>query len=255
MALIKNDIPILEYDDCHSAVIMPTHEHLDVQLPKKAVYAFLGDVTYEYANTHNARKVAEFISTTKNYPIYIVEYKGEEICLCQAPVGAAPATQLLVWLIGYGVETVIAAGSCGALADFPENTFLIPVKALRDEGTSYHCLPPSRYVELNREVLDSIENILDKMNFPYTECVTWTTDGFYRETRDMVAYRKEEGCTVVEMECASLAACAEFRGIAFGQLLFTADTLANVDAYDERDWGAESFGKALIICLDLVREM
>lgn len=255
MALFKNDIPILEYDDSHSAVIMPTHEHLDIKLPKKAIYAFLGDVIDEYARTHNAIKVAEFISATKNYPIYVANYKGEEICLCQAPVGAAPATQILDWLIGYGVETVIATGSCGALEDFPENTFLLPVKALRDEGTSYHYLPPSRYVQLNRKVLNSIENILDKMKFPYAECVTWTTDGFFRETRDMVTYRKEEGCTVVEMECAALAACAELRGVAFGQLLFTADTLANLDAYDERDWGAESFAKALMICLDVVREM
>lgn len=60
---------------------------------------------------------------------------------------------------------------------------------------------------------------------------------------------------VVEMECASLAACAEFRDIKFGQILFTADTLANIDAYDERNWGEDSFEKALYICLDIVHEM
>ena len=255
MALHKNDIPILEYDDSKTAVIMPTHENLDIKLPEKAVYAFLEDVIDECARMYNLAPVAHFISVTKKYPIYVMDYKGEQICLCQAPMGSAPATQILDWLIGYGVKKVITAGSCGALVDLPENMFLVPTKALRDEGTSYHYLPPSRYVDINNSVLKSIEHAMNELGLPYIECVTWTTDGFYRETREKIEYRVEEGCSVVEMECAALAACAQFRGIDFGQILFTADTLANVDAYDEREWGSDSFEKALAICLDIVREM
>ncbi|MBY0759113.1 MULTISPECIES: nucleoside phosphorylase [Sellimonas] len=257
MALIKHDIPILEYDDSQHAVIMPTHDNLDIKLPSKAVFAFLGDVieTYAESNKNKAEKIAEFISATKVYPVYIVDYEGEDICLCQAPVGSAASTQILDWLIGYGVTKVISSGTCGALAELPENTFLVPTKALRDEGTSYHYLPPSRYVNICSDALYAIEKVFQKCNIPYLECMTWTTDGFYRETREKVMYRKEEGCMVVEMECASLAACAEFRDIKFGQILFTADTLANIDAYDERNWGEDSFEKALYICLDIVHEM
>ena len=116
-------------------------------------------------------------------------------------------------------------------------------------------MPPSRFVELNREVLNSMEQTLKKMNLPYTECTTWSTDGFYRETRDKIEYRKSEGCMVVEMECSALAACAKLRGAKFGQLLFTADSLANEDAYDERDWGSKSLEKALLLCLDIVVDM
>lgn len=252
---MKKHIPILEYDDNPLSVIMPTHEKLGIKLPEKAVFAFLGETIDYYAKTHNGKVISEFISATKKYPIYIVDYKGEEICLCQAPVGSAAAAQLMDWLIGYGVKKIISSGSCGVLVDLPENTFLVPIKALRDEGTSYHYLPPSRYVELNREVLNSMEQTLRKMNLPYTECTTWSTDGFYRETRDKIEYRKSEGCMVVEMECSALAACAQFRGAEFGQLLFTADSLANVDAYDERDWGTQSLEKALLLCLDIVAEM
>ncbi len=255
MALHKNDIPILEYDDSATAVIMPTHEKLDIKLPEKAVFAFLGEVIDNYADKNNISPIAHFISATKKYPVYVVEYKGEQICLCQAPVGSAPSTQILDWLIGYGVKKVITAGCCGALVDFEENMFLVPTKALRDEGTSYHYLPPSRFVEIDSNVLKSIERAMKQLQLQYIECVTWTTDGFYRETSEMVEYRRGEGCSVVEMECAALAACAKFRGIDFGQILFTADTLANVDAYDERDWGADSFEKALYICLDIICEL
>ena len=55
----------------------------------------------------------------------------------------------------------------------------------------------------------------------------------------------EEGCQVVEMECSALAACAQFRNAVFGQILFTADTLAELDKYDERDWGKSSYEKVL----------
>ena len=144
MGIIKNDIPILEFDTEQKAVISPVHENLNLKLPKKCVFAFLGNYIDEYADKTDAKQVASFISATKNYPVYITKYKGEEVVLCQAPVGAAAAVQILDWLIGYGVCEIISAGSCGALEHFEESTFLIPSKALRDEGTSYHYAPPSR---------------------------------------------------------------------------------------------------------------
>ena len=33
MAFREYEIPILEYDDSPSAVVMPTHENLEIQLP------------------------------------------------------------------------------------------------------------------------------------------------------------------------------------------------------------------------------
>ena len=255
MALIKNEIPLLEYDDNPSAVLMPGRSKRNIRLPKKAVFAFLRESIDEYAKAHGAQIIAEFISITKLYPIYIVNYKGEEICLCQAPVGAPAATQILDWLIAYGCEQIISTGSCGTLIDLPENAFLIPTRASRDEGTSYHYLPPSRFVNLNSSMILSIKSTLTRLNLSYTECTTWSTDGFFRETRDKVEYRKNEGCTVVEMECSALAACAQMRGVQFGQLLFTADTLANVDAHDDRDWGCASLDKALLLCLEIARDL
>mgnify|MGYP000005989878 FL=1 len=81
----------------------------------------------------------------------------------------------------------------------------------------------------------------------------WTTDGFFRETQDMVRYRGAEGCTTVEMECAALAACARKRGASFGQILYTADSLANIYAHDERDWGKGSLRKALELCIAVLQ--
>ncbi|MBE5889605.1 MAG: phosphoglycerate transporter [Lachnospiraceae bacterium] len=143
---------------------------------------------------------------------------------------------------------------CGVLAEIPENAFLVPTKALRAEGTSYHYLPPSRYNELDEEPMKAIERTFAKHGLPFTTCTTWTTDGFFRETKDMVKYRLDEGCSVVEMECAALAACCRKRGANFGQFLFTADSLANVHEYDSRDFGTDSHEKALLLGLDILKE-
>ena len=251
----KHAIPILEFDDNPQAVIMPNHEGLDLQLPKKCIYAFLEEEIDRYAQEIEAECVGEFVSATKTYPVYVIDYKGEKVCLAQAPVGSAPAAQFMDWLIGYGVEQIISTGTCGVLADIEENAFLVPVRALRDEGASYHYVAPSRYIEMQIEAVSAIEQVLEQLGIPYEEVMTWSTDGFYRETAEKVAYRKEEGCAVVEMECAALAAVAQLRGIVWGQLLFTADSLADLENYDSRDWGAEAFNKALELCLEIVSHM
>lgn len=251
----KHAIPILEFDDNPQAVIMPNHEGLDIQLPKKCIYAFLEEEIDRYAQEVGAECVGEFISATKTYPVYVMSYKGEEVCLAQAPVGSAPAAQFMDWLIGYGVEKIISTGTCGVLTNIEENAFLVPVRALRDEGASYHYAPPSRYMDVNIEAISAIEQVLEQLGVPYEEVMTWSTDGFYRETAEKVAYRKGEGCAVVEMECAALAAVAQLRKVVWGELLFTADSLADLDNYDQRDWGAEAFEKALEVCLEIVYHM
>ena len=255
MSILKNEIPILEFDTDRTAVINPTHEKLDLKLPKKCVFAFLGEYISTYAVKIGARKVSEFLSMTKRYPVYVLTHRGEEITLCEAPVGAAASAQILDWLIGYGVREIISAGSCGALEALPESTFLVPKKALRDEGTSYHYAPPSRFMEISERARKAIEETVLEHGRKYQEVITWSTDGFFRETKEKVAYRKSEGCSVVEMECSALAAVAAFREATFGMILYTADSLADVDKYDQRNWGGSAYEYALTLCLDAVLKL
>ena len=250
--LIKNEIPILEYDDAPDAVINPDHEQLNLKLSERAVFAFLGDSVDTYCKEHHGEVVAYFESITKDYPLYLMKENGEEYCMIQAPAGAAAASQIMDWLISYGVKKIISAGSCGVLCDLKENVFLVPYKALRDEGTSYHYLPPSRFVEIPAETRIAIEAALGTNHLPYSEVITWTTDGFFRETKEKVAYRNSEGCPTVEMECSALASCAKMRNCLFGMILYTADTLADCENYDERGWGNDSKEIALRLCIEAV---
>lgn len=252
MTIHKNDLAILEFDDAYESVIEPNHEGLDIKLPKKCVFGFLYDHIDDYAIKNKAKIVAHFESATKTYPIYVIGHKSYEICLVQAPVGSAPAAQLLDWLIAYGVREIISTGTCGALVDIEESTFLVPTKALRQEGTSFHYVKASRYIDINEIAISAIESVFNDRGLKYREVVTWTTDGFYRETKDLVKYRIEEGCLVVEMECSALAAVAKMRGAIWGEILFTADSLADIENYDQRNWAQDAFAYALELSLDSV---
>ena len=163
------------------------------------------------------------------------------------PLGAPAATQLLDWLISYGVKEILAVGTAGALVDLPENAMFLPTRAIRDEGTSFHYMEPGQFIDLNIQFIKKVEAQLDKLDLEYDEITTWTTDGFFRETPKKVAQFRQLGVSVVEMECAGIAACAQFRKVDFAQILFTADSLADMDNYDERDWGSESHTAGLEI--------
>ena len=251
--IIKHELPILEYDDHSAEVIAPACEWNNEALPKKCLFAFLGDVVEEYAKEHNAKKVEEFITFSHIVNIYVLKNGDENICLVQPIIGAPAAASLLDSLIASGCEKIIAVGSCGVLADLPENAFIVPTRALRAEGTSYHYLPASRFIELDTEPVEAIENCFKDHNLPFVTCTTWTTDAFFRETKDMVKHRLDEGCSVVEMECSALAAVSKKRGAKFGQFLFTGDSLANVHDYDARDFGKDSHEKALLLGLDVLK--
>lgn len=238
--------PILEYDPNQRAVLEPGHECPDMALPECAAFPFLGDCVDDYAQEKELPVLGMFITITKRYPVYRVSQRA---CLCEAPMGAPVAAAFMDWLIAHGVRRIISAGSCGALVDLPENAFILPARALRDEGTSYHYLPAGRWIDLDTDMQDRIARAMAGEGVSFVRHDTWTTDAIFRETADMIARRRAEGCGVVEMECAALAAVARFRGAAFGQFLYTADTLANAEAYDARDWGRDSLRPALRLCL------
>lgn len=207
---------ILSEYDKSPGIISPDFEKMDLHLPKKAVFAFLGEKRIErFAFARGGEKVGTFVSLTKDFPLWMIKADKEELCVLQAPAGASAAVLLLERLYAYGVEKVVALGCCGALEKLAENVFFVVRKALRDEGTSYHYLPSARFVTLDESAANIVEGVLRENHVPCESCVTWSTDGFFRETKEKVKARRAEGCRVVDMECAALAVCAAYRGKVF----------------------------------------
>ena len=116
---------------------------------------------------------------------------------------------------------------------------VVPSAAVRDEGTSYHYLPPSREVEADPRGIAAIEAVLRRHGVEYLVGKTWTTDAVYRETRERVQRRRSEGCLTVEMEAATFFAVAKFRSVPVGQILYGGDDLGGTE-WDHREWFTSS---------------
>lgn len=155
-----------------------------------------------------------------------------------AGVGAPAAVFLFEDLIARGCTKIVACGGAGALIDLALGHPVVVSAALRDEGTSYHYLPPSREIEADPRGVAALEQVLGERSVPYEVGKTWTTDGVYRETRAKVERRRAEGCVTVEMEASALIAVAAFRGISFAQVLYAGDSLAG-EVYDSRGWNRQ----------------
>lgn len=264
--VIKNEYPILEYSTDRIAVINPDREgdksNRDgcsctdrsglKRFPRLCLVTFFEEVFDKAVERYGGERIGTYVSEMKDFHVYRFKVDGTEVCAVQAVVASGSIAMMTDWLYGAGVEVIVCCGGCGVLDEIPEGAVILPVRALRDEGASYKYLPPARFIELSPEPIESFRKVLERHGVPYIECATWSTDGFYRETREMVAYRREEGCRAVEMECATMAAIAQFRGRMFGQLLYSGDILiGGAEDYDDRNWNNNLSARERLFALAL----
>ena len=76
--IIRNEIPILEYDDKSPEVIAPDHDWTGGRLPEKCLFAFLGDVVHKYAKEHDARVADTLITVSHDINVYVLDDEEEE---------------------------------------------------------------------------------------------------------------------------------------------------------------------------------
>lgn len=174
----------------------------------------------------DAREIARLHSATGLSPIYEVVYGGERFAFFHSYVGAPSCVAMHEDAIAMGSRRIILLGNCGVLDPAIEDCgIIIPNRALRDEGTSYHYAPPTDDIAVNQKYAPLFREVLRERGIPFVEGTTWTTDAAYRETREKVARRRAQGAICVEMECAAMQAMCDFRGVDFFQYLYAGDNL------------------------------
>ena len=127
-------------------------------------------------------------------------------------VGASFAVLVAEELFASGCGYLLSITSAGQIAPVGSPPYFILIdRALRDEGTSYHYLPPARYAEADPKLVDRAQRALADVDFALVRGSTWTTDPPFRETAATIADRQAEGVLAVEMEAAALYAFAMAR--------------------------------------------
>jgi uridine phosphorylase len=230
------DYPILEFDPSAKAVIEPGLVAGKADVPERVVVCFFRDVLDKVIADRRVRVAWQGRWEDGRWSLYEMEYEGRPLAFFHPGVGAPAAAGKLEEVISLGCKVFVAAGGCGVLdSSLTVGHVILPASAVRDEGTSYHYLPPGREVAPSPRVLAALETVLIRHAMPYVVGKTWTTDAPYRETPAKVARRRGEGCLAVEMEASAFFAVAAFRGVEFGQLLYAGDDVGG-DAWDSRGW-------------------
>lgn len=234
--LVHRDYPILEFDPIRKAIIN-AEDHLPrIDIPEHCVVCFFQDAIDKLVAEGRARILFELRSEIGKNPVYEVAHNERRVAIFHPGVGAPLAAGFLEEVIALGCNKFIACGGAGVLdRNIQVGHIVIPNSAVRDEGTSYHYLEPSREVEAHELGIRAIESVLVAHDVPYIISKTWTTDAIYRETPDKIQLRKSEGCLTVEMECAAFYAVSKFRDVVFAQMLYGGDDLDS-DKWDSRDW-------------------
>lgn len=235
--------PILEFDDSGQPALIEPAQILKkhAAMPEACVMCFFQDVLDNVCGNGQAEQVYRLVSEVGHnhvYAISLTDHRGEErrLAVIHPGVGAPMSGAFLEEIIALGARRIIACGGCGVLnREIAVGHLIVPDSAVRDEGTSYHYLPPGREVRPDTGALNAVEDTLKAHDLLYVTGKTWTTDGIYRETPARIARRREEGCIAVEMEAAAFFAIAQFRGVQFAQILYGGDDISG-DVWDHRGW-------------------
>ena len=192
-------------------------------------------------------KVACFTATANNF-INIYYLEELNVLFYMSPV-TAPAASCILSEVAYvtGANNFIVFGSSGVLVDEANNKVIIPTKAYRDEGTSYHYIKGSDFIDIKNH--DLIEKVCKDNTIHYIKGYTWTTDAIYRETINNIKKRRESGCVCVEMEVSALQAVADYLNINLYTYLVSGDIL--VDDWNVGDLWTDKEKEKQLLSFDI----
>ena len=216
-----------EFDPCPRAVINPADVNDKIEgFPETVVSVFSHLLFHRLVSFLDGVEIARYHDVDGVWPVYQAVYKGRRFALAKARLGAAACVGSFEDVLAFGAKRIVLVGSCGVLdRRIRDCGILLPTKAIRDEGTSYHYAPAADSICVNRRHRALFKAMLAELGYSCAEGTTWTTDAFYRETPEKVQRRKAMGAVCVEMECAAMQAMCDFRGVDFFQFLYAGDNL------------------------------
>lgn len=235
--ILVREFPILEYDPNKNSITkVKTDIYPKRNKIKRCLITYFQDVVVKMESSYKIFEAFKLRIEGKRPEVYQLDTPSESIYVLLCPLGAPQAARMLEILSAMGVEKFVVCGGAGTLDDVVTGEkILLATSAVRDEGTSYHYLPPAREVQINPDVHKKIVTCLQSENEDYLEIKTWTTDASFRETPDKVEMRRQEGCATVEMECAAYYAVAQFKQIDCAVLLYAGDVV-HKEGWDYRNW-------------------
>ena len=217
------------------------------EIVEKCIIVFSKEIHEYLLKNYECREIGLITACNGNTPIYAMNIGDEEVAFYLTGIGSAVASGTCYevhWQTG--AKKFVMFGSCGSLdKETTRGKFIIPTESYRGEGASHYYVPSSDYITIKN--CDVLAEIFEKIKAPFVKGRVWTTDSMLRETKGLVARRKNEGCIAVEMELAGVQAICDFYGLELYDFLEAGDVLGDSGYEFEGLHDANhNIGKALI---------
>jgi uridine phosphorylase len=158
---------------------------------------------------------------------FLIPWRGVWVLAGKAAgVGAPVAVIAMEEMIAFGIRRFVNLGTAGGLQrDLKVGDLVVCDRALRDEGTSHHYLPASRFAAACPTLTGALVDALRAAGRPPRTGASWTTDAPYRETIEELRAYRDEGILTVEMEAAAVFALGRYRHAGVGSVFAVSDIL------------------------------
>lgn len=170
--------------------------------------------------------------------LYLFGLANETVGIVGCAVGAPFAVLVAEEMFASGCRLLVSVTSAGQIGEGGTPPYYVIIdRAMRDEGTSHHYLPPSEYSEADPQLVGRATEALQRAGLRALVGASWTTDAPFRETADAIASARAKGVLAVEMEAAALYAFSRATGNDVLCLAHVTNTMAQ--AGDDFEKGEE----------------
>ena len=174
-------------------------------VPEVCVLEFDGDLTDWLSATGQVRRHASWACF--HTVMEALEVDGDQCGLIARTIGGPYAVLVAEQLAASGARVILGLTSAGRVwPQLPVPSLVVPVGAIRDEGTSFHYLPAAGTVDGDADLAAVLRDQLRPVGLPVVAGTVWTTDAPYRETAVQLEEHARAGVLAVEMQTASLFA-------------------------------------------------
>ena len=224
------------FDKTSPALINPDMYKLDKVYADTAIMTFSHYVIEKMQQIYQPEIITVQPGLNADHPLFLLNHNGHAIAVFQLTLGAPGAViSLEESAMGTGAKKFVMFGSCGCLdQSLNAGTVIVPSRAYRQEGTSYHYAQPADWIDVPGG--QAVAAFMKERQIPYAVGPVWTTDAIYRETKNQIARFVKKGCLAADMECAALQAVCSWRGYEYYPFMYGADKL------DDSGWQQRCLG-------------
>lgn len=212
-------------------------------VPPICVLDFDGDLTDWLVSTGAARPYPDWacFHTT----LHVLEMDGVACAIIPRTIGGPFAVLVAEQLAASGARIVLGLASAGRVhPSLPVPSLVVATEAIRDEGTSYHYLPPGDVVASHSGVVEALLSEAQMTGLPVSSGLVWTTDAPYRETTEQLRIHAQAGALAVEMQAASLFAFGAAREFPVGLVAHVTNAADRTE--EQFDKGGVRLGREIL---------